>query len=261
MYLVIHDRKDLLEYLFEHYADKVDTTIKDNTEQTALDIANKKSGNSEIIEIISGTSFSNPKLIQLLNLIRDKKKQKADDFIKNQVTLEELASAKDKSGRTLLMYAAMYGDKDIMQSLFTKLQAHEDFKLDEKDNQGNTALMYAALYGNPDIIKLLREQKVNAGLQNKDGSTALKLAVERIIGNQGLVIPWPTVTPEFTMTKRALTTKGKYDDYVAVMDELTSFDVRGDDARAMKRILRDYATKDRNINKKNNAFEIDVPQE
>lgn len=256
MYAIIYNRKDLVDYLFENYADKVDTTIKDKQGQTALDHANAGSNNVDVVELVSRMAFAQPKLNKLLNLIRDQKKQKVDDFVKNNITVEDLNAAKDKAGRTILMYAAMYGNKDIMQSLFTKLSSGEHFDLDAKDKQGNTALMYAAQYGNPDILALLREHKANPNIQNNEDQSALAAIVERIVGQQGIVIPWPTVTPEFSMTKKALTTKDKYGDYVNAMGELLKFDVKGDDARAMKTILRDYAKRDRNINKLNNTFEM-----
>lgn len=83
-------------------------------------------------------------------------------------------NARDKHGRTVLMYVALTGNAAQMERL---IAAGVD--VNAKDNEGNTALMEAAKAGSEGCIKLLisAHANVNAkGILCNDYSTALMYA-------------------------------------------------------------------------------------
>ena len=89
------------------------------------------------------------------NLAKKNKKETGSNVIpivqiKNMRTLLSKnvnVNAKDKDGKTALMWAAMDGKKSRVKSLLNK-----GASIDEKDKTGKTALMWAALEGNTKLI-------------------------------------------------------------------------------------------------------------
>ena len=86
---------------------------------------------------------------------------------------ESDANASNKNGQTALMYAARYGNKDLVGLLLPKSDAKAT------DKQGYTALMYAAFYGTEQMVKILLSKSDAKANNNYDGKTALMYAVRR----------------------------------------------------------------------------------
>ncbi len=122
--------------------------------------------------------------VQIENPIMDKLKYSGDDKKK------EMA----KKGKTALMFAAERGKKAAVSSLLGK---NADLSL--QDDRGRTALIHAAAHGKLDIMKDLLSYRslhdpensrdlLNINAQDKDGKTALILAVEKIHGKNKTAI-------------------------------------------------------------------------
>lgn len=90
-----------------------------------------------------------------------------------QLMLERGADirARDDKGRTALMYAARYGNADIVRRL---LEA--DAEIETTDTAGRTALMYAAEDGQADVVELLLARGASVHLQDQAGQTAADIA-------------------------------------------------------------------------------------
>ena len=86
---------------------------------------------------------------------------------------ESDAKASDKNGRTALMYAARYGNKDLVELLLPKSDAKAT------DKRGYTALMYAAFYGTEQMVEILLPKSDAKASNNYDGKTALMYAARR----------------------------------------------------------------------------------
>lgn len=82
-------------------------------------------------------------------------------------------NAKDISGTTPLMYAALYGNTDTVIVLITELKA----TVDVTDKLcGATALMYAARAGRTETAKTLVSYGAEINLSDNNGMTALMYA-------------------------------------------------------------------------------------
>ena len=86
--------------------------------------------------------------------------------------------AKDKNGKSVLMYAAENGHIEIARYLIEN-DADVDWqtwKKSSETSEGSTALMYAAKNGHQGIVTLLVGYGANINLETSEGSTALILA-------------------------------------------------------------------------------------
>jgi len=81
--------------------------------------------------------------------------------------------ARDKHGKTALMWAAEKGHSEIVRMLAAGAGAN----VDAQDKNGWTALMWAAKNGDPDTIQNLVNAGANMNLHNKHGETALMWVV------------------------------------------------------------------------------------
>lgn len=82
-------------------------------------------------------------------------------------------NARDKSGATLLMWAAAYnGNPEVLKVL---LEAGAE--VDARSSEGMTPLMYAAMLNqNPEIIRVLLEAGADVNARDNDGWTPLMWA-------------------------------------------------------------------------------------
>ena len=81
-------------------------------------------------------------------------------------------NARDKDGKTPLMYAAWNNQNpEVIKVL---LEAGAD--VNARDKNGWTPLMYAAWNENPDVIKVLLEAGADVNARDKDGRTPLMWA-------------------------------------------------------------------------------------
>lgn len=99
-----------------------------------------------------------------------------DRLVKEEANLDET----DSAGKTPLMYAVMFNQKESLSAL---LKAGAD--VNTQSDIGNTALHEAVLQGNIKFASLLLEKGSDRSLRNKEGKTALDLANET--GNQNLI--------------------------------------------------------------------------
>ena len=90
---------------------------------------------------------------------------------------------------TILMYACITRNEDIINLLFTKYFFQRTYKfnidIDIQNNIGRTALIYASITGNSEIVKILCKNNANINIQDHDGKTALIYA--SISGNSEIV--------------------------------------------------------------------------
>lgn len=95
----------------------------------------------------------------------------AGDKEKVKKILEEdisLIDKKNTSGRTALMYAAMYGQKAMVTWLLKK-----GATLEERDDGGRTALIWAAADGNVFVAERLLDKGADINMKDDHGRTAL----------------------------------------------------------------------------------------
>jgi ankyrin repeat protein len=85
----------------------------------------------------------------------------------------KLINARDSGGKTALHWAALYGQKKVMELLLAKKA-----DVNSLDEDGFTPLHWAATFNQSDAVKLLLANKANMNLKvQKYGWTALRLAV------------------------------------------------------------------------------------
>lgn len=96
-----------------------------------------------------------------------------EDNIKAMLKAGADVNAKDKNGKTALMYAADAGNDETIKEL---LKAGANIQA--KDNNGKTALMYAASTGNEDAIKALIKAGADLSAVDNKGKTAQIYAAE-----------------------------------------------------------------------------------
>ena len=84
----------------------------------------------------------------------------------------ESVSSRDTVSGTALMYAAVFGHRDVAEYLL----AHRA-EVDQVSAGGQTALMLAAVDGKPDVAELLLQHGANINAKSNDGSTPLSYAV------------------------------------------------------------------------------------
>ncbi|MDH4120331.1 MAG: ankyrin repeat domain-containing protein [Deltaproteobacteria bacterium] len=84
------------------------------------------------------------------------------------------ANDQDAEGFTALMYAAQFGNNDLIQFLLSK-----GAKVNTANDKGMTALMLAVSNKHPETVKILLNAKADINQKNKDGGTALMLAATK----------------------------------------------------------------------------------
>ena len=86
-----------------------------------------------------------------------------------------LLECQENSGQLSLIQAVVSKKgKEFISDLLKN-----ECSLNEKDDQGKTALMYAAIFGDLEIVELLIKAGVNLEERDPDGKTALILAAEK----------------------------------------------------------------------------------
>ncbi len=83
---------------------------------------------------------------------------------------------KNSLGRTALMYAALYGDVQIVKAL---LDHRADANILPADKTGRPALSSAAMNGHLEVVRLLLDKGADASIRDKEGKTALGWAKKR----------------------------------------------------------------------------------
>ncbi|MBR4984716.1 MAG: ankyrin repeat domain-containing protein [Proteobacteria bacterium] len=96
-----------------------------------------------------------------------------EDNIKALLQAGAEVNAKDKNGKTALMYAADSGNDETIKAL---LQAGAE--VNAKDKNGKTALMYAASTGNEDAIEALVKAGADLSASDNKGKTVKACAAE-----------------------------------------------------------------------------------
>eukprot|EP00808_Paulinella_micropora_P012939 g22765.t1 len=105
----------------------------------------------------------------------------------------------DAAGVTALMWAADKNNADLARCLLQPLLDHPPpppppsssssssststsskyvLRIDQQDSEGQTALHYCAICGAPDIARMCLDAKADPSLKDRDGATALQVAVE-----------------------------------------------------------------------------------
>jgi len=100
-------------------------------------------------------------------------------FLRMLLRQDVNVNAVDDFGRTALMYASMDVEKIDLVRILSRYKA---CKVNVQDFEGNTAVIHAVMCGNSSAIKILvnstsTKSSMNLELRNKNGQTALELAV------------------------------------------------------------------------------------
>ena len=97
----------------------------------------------------------------------------ANDLPSANLLIEAGASV-NRPNWTPLHYAASKGHTEMMRLLIDN-----DAYIDSESPNGTTPLMMAAYYATPKAVKLMLEEGADPNLQNKDGQTALDMALSK----------------------------------------------------------------------------------
>ena len=97
----------------------------------------------------------------------------ANDLASANLLIEAGASL-NRPNWTPLHYAASKGHTEMMRLLIDN-----DAYIDSESPNGTTPLMMAAYYATPKAVKLMLEEGADPTLQNKDGQTALDMALSK----------------------------------------------------------------------------------
>ncbi|MFJ7744242.1 ankyrin repeat domain-containing protein [Peribacillus sp. NPDC097295] len=87
---------------------------------------------------------------------------------------KELTKIKDKEGNTLLTIAVIAGRTELVK----KLTRMASIPVDDRNQLGKTALMYASEYGEKEQVQLLLDAKADKSLKSNEGKTAHDYAKE-----------------------------------------------------------------------------------
>lgn len=165
--------KDVVELLLSHGADP----SIEHFNNTAASLAEKE-GYKEIAEILNKAVKANQELILAV---------KSNDFKKVQALINDKANVnkEDSEGYTPLMYAAIYGYKDIVKLL---LYAKADPNLKTKRGHTTLTALFDAIYQShgrllqekvhEEIVNLLLEANADPNISDSSKNTPLLLAIE-----------------------------------------------------------------------------------
>jgi len=101
-------------------------------------------------------------------VMTDKKYIVKDEDIIDEIKQLDTLEGSDRDGRTLLINAAIYGRKKVLEYLLS-----EGIDVHKVDNQKFSALHSAVIGGNFDCVKMLLEAGCNPNQKNSFGNNAL----------------------------------------------------------------------------------------
>lgn len=156
----VHQAPEVVRVLLQHGAD---VNAKDKDGKTALEYA-RLFFHEDVANLIIAHGVANPSR----QLVQDASRGSLEAV---QLDLAHGAdvNAKDKVGRTALMYASNNAN-------LSRLLVEHRADVNAKDNDGETALMMAVQNRNMEVVNLLFAHSANATPMDKHGHTALEYA-------------------------------------------------------------------------------------
>lgn len=151
---------------------------------TKLIIKNDKINNIKTNEKLS--VVTNEKVYQTEGVVKDKEsvlklmnilsvEEASDKVFENAFNIikkENLdINAVDRDGKTVLMYAAFYNNREIIDSIIKK-----EVNINAVDRYGRTALHWAAYYGKEEAISILLKNGADKNIKDELGNTALDIS-------------------------------------------------------------------------------------
>ncbi len=168
MFAVENNSPDVVQVLLDAGAD---VNAEDKKKRTALDFAKRrKSSVPEMVKMLldagaSARKWPDDAFLELC-------KAGTAEEIREALECGANINAKDKDGRTVLMFAVENNSPDIVLQALMNAGADAN----AKDKQDMTALMYAAKNSNPEAVKVLLEGGADATVKDKQDMTVLMWA-------------------------------------------------------------------------------------
>lgn len=153
---------------------KLDPNLKDNEGNTALILAASKGYIDIFLELLK-----DPDIDVTQTNASDKS---ALSYISANGDLACVRALLDKSDFFMdvpiaAIYAATYGKTDILLEFLTRFDFDINFRI--FDNQEKSLITAAAYYGQTETVRALLNKKIDVNLKERNGNTALMIAVER----------------------------------------------------------------------------------
>ena len=173
----VEEKQKAKNEMFKMALKKAEAELKEKDEQgnTALHIVSLK-GDEELVRLFIKYG-ANPEIknkagkTPLMIAVQEGNAKASQALIESDI---ELTKIQDQEKNTLLALAVIGGRTDIVK-LLTRTGA---IQINSKNELGKTALMYASEFGEKEQVQLLLDAKADKALKSNDGMTAYDYAKE-----------------------------------------------------------------------------------
>ena len=173
----VEEKQQAKNEMFKMALKKVEAKLKEKDEQgnTALHIVSLK-GDDELARLFikhgaNPGSKNKAGETPLMLAVQEGNIEASQALIESDKTLTKIH---DQENNTLLTIAVIGGRTEIVK-LLTRM---DTTSIDDKNEHGKTALMYASEFGEKEQVQLLLDAKADKSLKSKEGKTAYDYAKE-----------------------------------------------------------------------------------